>query len=133
VIGVAGAKVPVFISFDYDNDNDLKILLSGQAKNGDSPFFIEDWSIKEATIDWKEKARKRIKWVDQVIVICGEHTDTATGVNAEIKIARDEGKSYFLLAGRADGGNKKPTAALRSDKLYTWTWENLKKLIAGGR
>ena len=68
-----------------------------------------------------------------MIVICGKHTATATGVNAEIGIARDEEKPYFLLAGRADGGNKKPTAAQESDKLYTWTWENLKKLIAGGR
>ncbi len=109
-------KVPVFISFDYDHDDDLKILLIGQAKNDDSPFYIVDWSIKEASSDWKDKARARIKRVDQVIVICGKHTDTATGVNAEIRIARDEEKPYFLLAGRADGGNKKPTAALDSDK-----------------
>jgi len=68
-----------------------------------------------------------------VIVICGKHTDTATGVNAEIRIARDEEKPYFLLAGRADGGNKKPTAALDSDKMYKWTWDNLKSLIAGNR
>ena len=127
------AKVPVFISFDYDNDDDLKTLVVGQAKNDDSPFFIEDWSIKEASSDWKEKARTRIKRVDQVIVICGKHTDTATGVNAEIEIASDEAKPYFLLAGRADGGNKKPTAALSGDKMYKWTWDNLKTLISGGR
>ena len=109
------------------------MLLVGQAKNADSPFFIEDWSIKEASSDWKEKARARIKRVDQVIVICGKHTDTATGVNAETRIARDEAKPYFLLAGRADGGNKKPTAALDGDKIYKWTWDNLKKLIGGSR
>lgn len=130
---MASQKVPVFISYDYDYDDDLKVLLVGQAKNDDSPFYIEDWSIKEASSDWKAKARTRIKRVDQVIVMCGKHTDTATGVDAEIEIARDEKKPYFLLAGRADGGNKKPAAALSSDKLYTWTWENLKKLIAGNR
>jgi MTH538 TIR-like domain (DUF1863). len=127
------AKVPVFISFDYDHDDDLRVMLVGQAKNPDSPFDVADWSIKEASSDWKDKARARIKRAQQVIVICGKHTDSATGVNAEIRIARDEQKPYFLLAGRADGGNKKPTAATESDKLYTWTWENLKKLIAGGR
>jgi hypothetical protein len=130
---MAATKVPVFISFDYDHDDDLKLLLVGQAKHDDSPFSIEDWSIKEPSSDWKEKARTRIKRVDQVIVMCGKHTDTATGVNAEIGIARDEKKQYFLLAGRADGGNKKPTAALGSDKMYKWTWENLKTLIAGSR
>ena len=95
---MAATKVPVFISFDYDHDDDLKLLLVGQAKHDDSPFSIEDWSIKEPSSDWKEKARTRIKRVDQVIVMCGKHTDTATGVNAEIGIARDEKKQYFLLA-----------------------------------
>jgi hypothetical protein len=66
-------------------------------------------------------------------VICGNYTDSATGVNVEIGIARDEGRPYFLLAGRADGNNKRPTGALSTDKVYTWTWDNLKALIAGGR
>jgi hypothetical protein len=127
------AKVPVFISFDYDHDDDLRTLLIGQAKNEDSPFNISDWSLKEESADWREKARARIKRVDQVIVLCGKYTDSATGVNAEIGIARDEKKPYFLLAGRADGGNKKPTGALSTDKMYDWTWENLKKLIGGAR
>ena len=127
------AQTPVFISFDYDHDDDLKVLLVGQAKNEDSPFSIADWSIKEASSDWKDKARARIKRVEQVIVMCGKYTDTATGVNAEIEIARDEKKPYFLLGGRADGGNKKPTAALSTDKMYDWTWDNLKALIAGRR
>jgi hypothetical protein len=68
-----------------------------------------------------------------VIVICGEYTQTATGVNEEIRIARSEGRPYFLLNGRPNGTYRKPTAAHESDKVYAWTWENLKKLIAGGR
>lgn len=127
------AKVPVYVSFDYDHDSDLKQLLVNQADFADSPFEIADWSIKEASSDWKEKARTRIRRVDQVVVICGQHTATATGINVEIVIARDESKPYFLLSGRAAGGNQKPTAALSTDKTYNWTWANLKLLIAGGR
>ena len=122
----------VFISFDYDHDLDLKNALVGQSRLPDSPFEISDWSIKEPSADWKQKARERIRRSDVVAVICGLHTDTAVGVNEEIKIARDERKPYFLLAGRGEG-SKKPSAALASDKMYTWTWENLKKLIGGGR
>jgi hypothetical protein len=127
------AKVPVFISFDYDNDSTLKEFVVGQAKLDDSPFEITDHSITVESTDWRDKARAKIKKADQVIVICGKHTDTATGVNAEIKIAREETTPYFLLAGYSDGGNKKPTAALDADKMYKWTWDNLKTLIAGGR
>ena len=127
------AAIRVFISFDYDHDLDCKNLLVGQAKNPDSPFEISDWSVKVASPGWKEDARRRIKSCGQVVVICGEHTDTATGVNEEIRIARSEGKPYFLLNGRPNSYFRKPTAALESDKVYKWTWENLKSLLAGKR
>lgn len=128
------AKTRILTSFDYDHDDDLRTLLVGQSKNPDSPFEMADWSVKEALSgDWKAKVRTRIRSVDQVIVICGTHTDTATGVNVEIKIAQEEAKPYFLLWGRANGTCKKPTAALTTDKMYKWTWDNLKALIGGSR
>ena len=123
-----------FVSFDYDHDLDLKVLLVGQAKHSDTPFSIHDLSIKEAiTEEWKEKARTRIKGCDVVIVICGENTDTATGVSAEITIAQDERVPYFLLKGRSNKTCKRPKAAYSTDKIYDWTWDNLKKLIHGQR
>lgn len=128
------AKTRVFISFDFDHDDDLRTMLVGQAKNPDSPFDIADYSLKEAlTGDWKKKIRERIKRVDQVIVICGEHTDTATGVSAELEITQEESISYFLLWGRPDKICVKPKAAIASDKIYKWTWDNLARLIAGDR
>jgi hypothetical protein len=128
------AKKRVFISFDFDHDEDLRNLLVGQAKNPDSPFDIADWSVKEPlTGNWKEKVRERIRRTDLTIVICGEWTHTATGVAEELRITREEGKPYFLLWGRADKKCTKPKTALESDKIYKWTWDNLKKLIGGAR
>lgn len=128
------SKKRTFISFDYDNDSDLKSLLVGQARNSDSPFEITDMSIKEAiSSNWKEKARTRIKGCDVVAVICGKYTDEATGVSAEVLIAQEEGIPYFLLNGRANATCKKPKAAKSSDKIYNWTWDNLKALINGNR
>lgn len=128
------SKKRIFISFDYDYDVDLKNLLVGQAKNPDSPFEIMDMSIKEAiTKDWKANARRRIKGCDIVVVICGKNTDTATGVSSEVKIAQEENIEYFLLSGRANGACVKPTTAKASDKIYDWTWNNLKLLINGSR
>ena len=128
------AKTRTFISFDYDNDSDLKTLLCGQAKHTDSPFEIHDMSIKEAIDEnWKKSARTRIKGVDVVCVICGEKTDTAAGVAAELKIAQEEEVPYFLLWGRSDKTCIKPKGAKSTDKLYKWTWPNLKSLIGGSR
>ena len=123
-----------FISFDFDHDEDLRNLLAGQAKHPDSPFEIKDRSLKEPlTGDWKEKVRRRMDNIDVVIVICGEYTHTAAGVAAGLTIARDAKKPYFLLRGRSDKSCTKPTSALSSDKIYSWTWDNLKALIGGAR
>lgn len=124
----------VYICFDYEHDYELKECLVGQAKNPDSPFEIADVSIKqEIPSKWKDYARKKIKNSDIVIVLCGRYTDTATGVAAELSITQEESKPYFLLCGRSDGNVRKPKNAMSSDKIYKWTWDNLKILINGGR
>lgn len=123
-----------FISFDFDHDQALRNLLVGQAKNPESPFSISDWSVKEPmTGNWKEKVRERIRRTDLTIVICGEWTHTAAGVAEELKITREESEPYFLLWGYSDKTCTKPTSALSSDKIYNWTWDNLKSLINGAR
>jgi hypothetical protein len=85
------------------------------------------------TGDWKEKVRTRIRRTDLTIVICGESTHTAAGVAAELSITKEEKKPYFLLWGRASKTCTKPTSAGPSDKVYQWTWDNLKALIDGAR
>ncbi len=128
------AKERVFMSFDFDHDEDLRNLLVGQSKHPDSPFDLADWSVKDPMAgNWKEKVRTRIRSVDIVAVICGEHTDSATGVSAELSIAQEEKKPYFLLWGRANKTCKKPKTAKDTDKIYNWTWDNLKALIGGAR
>lgn len=127
-------KKRTFISFDYDHDARQKDLLVGQARNDDSPFEITDMSIKETIkTDWKSKARTRIKGCDVVVVLCGEHTTSAVGVSAELEIAQEEGVKYFLLAAYSNKTCVKPKSAKSGDKIYKWTWDNLKALINGGR
>jgi len=128
------AKKRVFISFDYDHDQDLKNALVAQSRLDDSPFDLTDWSVKEPlTGDWKEKVRKRIRAVDIVCVMCGKYTDTATGVSTEVSITQEEAIPYFLLWGRTEETCVKPKSAKASDKIYKWTWDNLKALIGGAR
>lgn len=128
------AKKAAFISFDYDNDEFLRTALVGQSNLPDSPFTFYDRSVKEhLTGDWKAKVKGRIQRADLVIVLCGEKTHTAHGVATELAITREIGKPYFLLAGYADKYCTKPTTAHANDKVYKWTWDNLKALIGGAR
>lgn len=127
-------KKRVFISFDYNHDEGAKKMLAGQAKLEDSPFDFIDASIKEPlTGDWKEKVKRRMDNIDVVVVLCGEHTDSAAGVSAELMIAQEKVKKYFLLAAYADKTCQKPKPAKSTDKMYNWTWDNLKRLINGLR
>ncbi len=128
------AKKRVFISFDVDHDEGTKKMLALQAKLQDSPFDFIDASIKEPlTGDWKEKVRRRMAYIDLVIALCGEYTHTASGVSAEVSIAQERNVPYFLLAAYSDKNCTKPTSAKTEDKVYKWTWDNLKILIGGAR
>ena len=118
----------VFPSFDYDHDRDLKTMLVGQARNSGSPFSIEDWSIKYASRGWKSEARDRIGRADLVIVICGHQTHRAEGVTAELTIARELGKPYFLLRGRKTGWVRRPRGTWPWETLHPWTWDNLRAM-----
>lgn len=124
------AKKRVFISFDYDNDSGAKHMLAGQALHPDSPFEFTDASVKEhLNGDWKEKVRRRIVNVDKVIILCGQKTNSAVGVAAELEIAKECGKPYFLLAAYSDKRCVAPKGASLFDWMHEWKWDNLKRLL----
>lgn len=122
-------KKRVFVSFDFDNDKVLKDFIIGQSHLPDSPFSVQDHSLKEAAPerDWKEKARAAIKRSEMVIVMVGPKTYCAKGVLAEVGMAREERKSIVQVIGYKEGDY---TPVPNAGRLYRWNWENLKKLLA---
>ena len=85
-------------------------------------------SSKE-TQGWKADARKRIKRSNVVIVVCGDNTHQAVGVTAEIKIARDEGVSLWLLRGRKNGTCRRPQGtSWPFNPIHEWTWDNIEAM-----
>ena len=127
-------KKRVFISFDYNHDLDIKGSLVAQANSSDSPFEIIDVSINEAIDEkWKFYAREKIKSCDCVIILCGKDTVNAKGVAAELTITQEESIPYFLLCGRKNGDVTKPMSAKKTDKVYKWSWKNLKALLNAER
>jgi hypothetical protein len=121
-------KPRVFVSFDFDNDKILKDFIVGQSKLSDSPFEISDWSIKEAApqANWEAEARTRIIRSDMIIVMVGLKTYKAPGVLKEVKIARALKKPIYQIIGYKNGNY---TPVPDAGKLYSWNWDNLKKLF----
>lgn len=124
-------KKKVFISFDYDHDRDIKNNLVRQSRDPNSPFEIRDESIQvPIEARWRDVVRNRMQHCDYVIVLCGEHTDTATGVTAELTIAQELGIPYFLLRGRRSVECRKPQHARREDLMHPWTWTELERMLS---
>ncbi len=127
-------QTKTFVSFDHRHDEDLLHDLLVESRLPDSPFVVEDWSIHaDLHGDWEKKVHERMRQMELLIVLCGEHTGDAMGVTAELWIAQQERIAYALLAGRADRPCQKPSGAQPHDMLYDWTWVNLKALARGSR
>ena len=99
-VEAALVRVPVYVAFDFDNDQELKHLLIGHAKNPDSPFDVADFSLKEAAPEknWQDKARPKdpaIKESRRVIV--GEHTHKARGALKPRSVSRGRKESHTSL------------------------------------
>lgn len=133
LLASGGKRTPrVFVSFDFDNDQQLKHLLIGQTKRQNLPFSVVDGSLKEAAPEprWKEAALKEIRRCDLVVVLVGRHTYKAPGVLAEIAMARIEGKPIVQLIGSRGNGYTRVKGAGR---VIAWTHVNLAKLFGGGQ
>jgi hypothetical protein len=124
------AKTKVFVSYDFDNDKTLYEFIIGQAILPDSPFEVSDHSLKEAAPerDWEIKARAAINRADKFIVMLGSKTRWAPGVKKEIAMAKDLGKTRFQIIGYRDGS--RDWAVPDAGSVYSWNWDNLKKLLA---
>jgi len=120
------ADVRIFMSFDMDHDRDLYERLLEQSRNGGSGFEISSRSESPPKGDvWDERARSHIRRADEMIVICGEHTADSPRVSAELRIAQEEQKPYFLLWGRRERMCTRPVGAKPRDSMYSWTREIL--------
>jgi len=122
------AKKKVFVSFDFDNDKIIKEFIIGQSKLPDSPFDVIDTSLKEAAPmkTWEDKAKAAINRSDIVVVMVGASTHKAPGVLKEVQMARDAEIPIVQVIGYKDGNY---TAVPNAGRLYSWNWENLKKLL----
>ena len=123
------SQARVYISFDIDHDRELYERLLAQAR--ESGFCVSGESQFDSSHDrWTERARHRIREADEVIVICGEHSEASLGMSAEIRIAQEEKTPYFLLWGRRGAMCTKPIGAKSAEGMYNWTREILEDQVA---
>lgn len=124
--GQARKEKRVFVSYDIEHDSDLHDRLVEQASKGTSGFEISARSALRPPADyWDEELRREIRAADEVIAICGEHTNDSSRMGAELRIAQEESRPYLLLWGRRETMCTKPSTAKPTDAMFSWTWEML--------
>lgn len=116
------ARVRIFVSYDREHDADLLDRLLADASEPTSEFEISGHSATRSPDDhWDERLRHSIQAADQVVVLCGEHSELSGRMGAELRIAQEEERPYVLLWGRREPMCKKPATATPSDAMYSWT------------
>ena len=124
------AQIRIFVSYDERHDADLNDLLLEQSNRYGSTFEVIDGEQSAQRGDYPSPdPRLGIREADEVVVICGEHTDESLRVSVELDIAREESTPYMLLWGRRDRMCTKPDGALPSDGMYSWTRDVLESQI----
>ena len=118
----------IFISFAIEDEN-LRNMLVGQARNNNSPFEFVDMSVKQPWDHaWKTQCRTKIKGCDGVIAIVTNNSKNADGQIWEINCAREES-----IPVRGVWGHSDQTPIIKSmDGIRTvyWTWDNIKNWLA---
>lgn len=119
--------VRVFVSFDVDRDKELLERLD--CESAQSGFTIVGCSERSSAAR-AARLRLKIGGVDQLIVICGEHTDSSVTMSAELRLAQEAKVPYLLLWGRRDSMCTKPVGAKPTDGIYNWTLPILRYQVA---
>ena len=120
-------QVRVFLSFEFDKDNDLHRNFYAQAKTR-SEYEIIDTSLNEQYHPdelWLNKARKKIKQSDIVIVMLGDDTHNAPGVIKEVNEARQQKKPIFQI--RPKGRTSAEVKG--ADEVIKWDWKQINAMI----
>ena len=125
------ANPRAFISFDFDNDSDSKLLFAGQAKNSRTPFSIEDWSSKTSLPQkqWEALIEEKVNKCNLLIVIVGKKTYTATGVVKEITFAKKQNVPVFGVYVNGAGTSTSLPEGLPRNRTIDWNWDKIANAI----
>lgn len=121
-------KIRVFLSFEFGRDNELHRNFYSQAMQY-SEYEIIDYSLNEPYHPdplWLNKARKQIGLSDIVIVVVGEDTHNAPGVEKEVTVANQLKRPIFQIRPKRRTAREVRGAG----EVVPWKWKQIDAKIA---
>ena len=120
------ASLNIFVSFEFEKDQDLKNNFYKQAQD-ETHHRVHNCSLNESYPDqgWKKKAKDAIASCDAVVVLIGPNTHNAPGVIVETDIARSLNKPTIQV--RPQG---RPYKGLtRLGEPIPWRWDTINEKL----
>ena len=116
------AKVGVFFSYEFTKNQELYGNFFAQAKD-ESDYAIRNYSLEKVhpPDDWEEKAESRIAQCDLVIIVVGQDTHNAPGVEVEKNIAKRLGKPIFQIQPQ----NQNYGGVRGAGEIIPWKWDKI--------
>lgn len=121
----------IFVSFEFEKDNNLKNSFLVQAKK-QTPHRVTNCSLDKAYQGqaWKSRAREAIRECDVVFVLVGQDTHNAPGVLVETDMARSLNKPIIqVLSQNARRQNYKGIPHVQDG--VSWKWEVINRRLDG--
>lgn len=117
-----------FLSFDFDHNEQSKILFAGQAgKDSPTSFTIEDWSSKTALPqqEWERRIREKLSRTHMLVVLVGRSMGSATGVAKEVAMAKALNLPTFgVYVDTATSLSTLPSGLPRN-RVIAWKWPHI--------
>jgi hypothetical protein len=118
----------IFTSFAVEDER-VRDLLVGQARNESTPFDFVDMSVKEPWDSrWKSNCRIKIKGCDGMIALLSRTTMKAEGARWEIKCAREEGIPVLGVHIHSTNKGAIPPE-LDGCSIIEWSWDGIAAFI----
>lgn len=123
-----GARRNTFLSFDYDDSNEVE-LLRGQAKNDKSKIEFIDYSVKVAINSEKAETIKkeisdRIRQCSQTVVYITDATSSSSWVKWEVEKSLQLGKDVIAVH-KGDSPPSKIPSCIKDNNIKIVSWSNL--------
>lgn len=124
------SKKRIFTAFAIEDER-VKDLFIGQAKNDKVPYEFVDMHVKEPwSSSWKTRCRTKIKSCNGMFVLISKHLKNADGAIWEIKCAKEE--NIPLLGIYMNGTTILDTPdELNGVKKVKWKWHLIADFVNG--
>lgn len=123
------ARVNIFVSFEYEKDNNLKNSFYDQARE-QTQHRVRNCSLNKEYPDeaWKNTARQAIRVCDVVFVLVGQNTHNAPGVLVETDMARSLNKPTIQVLSENARRNNYNGVPHLEDRI-PWKWDVINRRL----